>query len=499
MTTRLFMVEEGTFHKSVESGKWMFINTLLQRVLSIGTFFVLARLLTPEDFGIMAIVLLVPPLLDLAFTIDFDSALIQRTHENPRSYFHTIWTINIIRSFIVFLSIYFVGDFIATFFHIEQAAMAIKLGGLFILIQGFANVAQLLFFKEMDFKKILFRDIVSRLAYSATAIFLAWHFRSYWALFWSQIILYSAATIATYFLCSFRPKFTFSFTRLRHLFSYSKWLYGQSMLGEFAATLENAIIGRLMGPIDVGFYTRAKALASTPTSPLISLINKVGFSAYARIQDDTEKIKDGYLKMLNILFFVGIPFTVVVLLEAPRLILIALGPSWIGLTKLFQILVAASIFQIITSTSGSLFNALGLPKHALKINIIHTTILSALLIVLTILYGTIGTAMSILIASLLISIIILIKFHQLIRIQIRDIIFPFLIPLISSLLTFAIGSIITKITLGDFAYIVFLGFLGAMYLLLIALAGIKLRKGPYQTLKVVVEELNILYLARLLP
>lgn len=494
------MDEKGALNKSISGGKWMFISTLFQRVLSIGTFFVLAHLLTPNDFGIMAIALLVPPLFDLALTIDFDSALIQSKYEDPLPYFNALWTLNILRSLIIFFTVYLAGGFIATFFHADQASLLIRLGGLFILIQGFGNVAQLLFFKEMDFKKIFIRDAAARIAYSIVAIFFAWYLRSYWALFLAQGTLYLVGTLIAYYLYPFRPKFTLRFERLRHLISYSKWLYVQSALGEFAATLESAIIGRLMGPTDVGFYTRAKSLASTPTSPLISLINKVGFSAYSRIQDSPEKIKDGYLKTLNILFFVAVPFSILVLREAPRLILIAMGSSWIGLANLFQILVVASIFQIISSTSAPLFNAIGLPKYAFKINIIYTISLSILLFVLTILYGTIGTATSILVASIFISTMILMKLHRLIHINTREILSSFFVPLMNSLFTFALGSeILTRIALNDLSYMIFFFFCGIAYLMLTALAGIVLHVGPYPTLKIVVQELNIYWLVKILP
>ena len=486
---RMEYQNEGILKKSIRGGIWMTLNTIAQRVLAIGTFFILARILTPEDFGIMAIIFLVPPLLDLALTMDFDTALIRSATDDPRQYYNAIWTINVLRSFIVFALVFVFGNMIAMFFHIENAAFALKLGGIFVLIQGLGNVAQLMFFKELDFQKVFVRDMLSRIAYSVVAVLLAWYLRSYWALFFANIALYATAVIATYVLCPFRPSFTMEWYHLKRFLGYSKWLYGQGILGELSGTLENMVIGRFLGATEVGLYTRAKALATTPTAPLMSVINKVGFPAYARLRGSAEKVKEGYLKSLDILMFIGIPFVVLTLAASRRLILIALGPQWIALDILFKILVVATVFQTIFSLSSALFNALGFSRFQLYVGILNTTIIAILIFILTPLYGVMGTAIAVLMNAGIMSLIVFYKTNRLVGVRVQDAINTISVPLGASLIVWFIGQRVIQFgDLGDTAFIALITALGIFYAALIWLGGTILKTGPYQTLLTVWHE-----------
>lgn len=475
---------EGTLKKSVRGGAWMTANTLIQRIMSIATFFVLARLLTPEDFGIMAIIFLAPPLLDLALMIDFDSAIIRSVQDEPRQYYNALWTINVLRSFIIFALVFLFGGLIAAFFHLERAAFAIRLGGIFMLIQGFGNVAQLMFFKEMNFQKIFVRDVSSRIAYSIVAILLAWYSRTYWALFFANIALYSTAVVATYILYPFCPSFTTQWHKLKHFLGYSKWLYGQGIFGELSGTLENTVIGRMLGVTEVGFYTRAKALAIAPTAPLTSIINKVGFPAYARVQYSAKKIKEGYLKSLDILMFVGIPFVVLTLAASRRLVLIALGPAWIALDILFKILVVATVFQTVSSLSSALFNALGHSRFQFYVGILHTAIIALLIFIFTPLYGVVGTAVAVLVAAGFLSLVVFYKTNRLVGVGAQDVVNTVAAPLGASIIVWLIGQrVLAQFSnLGDLTFVALIAALGIFYAVLIWLSGTIFKTGPYQTL-----------------
>ena len=484
------MEKQGVFKKSIGGGKWMLAGTITQRILSIASFLILARLLTPEDFGVMAIILIIPPLLDLLFTIDFESAIIQRQIE-PRNYFDTIWTINVIRSGFIFLLIFFAGPWVASFFNAESATLAIRMGGLFVFISGFSNVAQIIFFKELDFKKIFIRDVVSRTAYTVTAIGFAWYLKSFWALFLANIVLYATSLIVVYVLLPYRPHFSFSIKKLKTLLTYSKWLYGQGIFGEFASTVENSIIGKLLGAGDLGLFTRAKALAITPTAPLVSIVSKVSFPAYTRIQESTEKVKDGFLKSMDVLFFFAIPFPFLAILGGERLIQIVLGTSWVVLTPLFQILSLSMIFQIIAILSGPLFNALGHPNIQLKISIIQFILLIAFLLTLTPLYSAIGAALGILTTSVIVSITVLWSIKKILDAPWKDFLSPLIIPLVSSLVAMGIFYYIfqKETIISDILFLFLLIFFGLIYLGMVWLFDATIARGPYQTFRSVAREL----------
>src|SRR3989344_6689687 len=127
------MEQEGTLEKSIQGGKWMFLNTVIQKLFSLVSLFILARLLLPRDFGIIAIMLIVPPMLDILTSIDFESALIHKKI-NPYPFLNGIWTLNVIRSFLIFAVVFLTGPLIAKFFHVDSELLVIQLGGLLIFL-----------------------------------------------------------------------------------------------------------------------------------------------------------------------------------------------------------------------------------------------------------------------------------------------------------------------------------------------------------------------------
>lgn len=487
------MQKTGILKKTIVSGQWMTLDIFIQKIISISTFFVLARLLTPEDFGIMSIVLITPPLLNLFLQINFEDALLQQ-EPDPTPYFNAIWTVNVLRSFAIFVIIFLIGPSLASFFHIQHAELAIRLGGLYVLIQGFGNVAQLMFFREINFKKIFIRDMASQITYATISIILALRMHSYWALFWANTGLYTAGSISTYILHEYRPKFSLHFNQLKHLVGYGKWIYGQNIVSQIFSTVEDSIIGRLFGTKEVGLYSKARALAITPVAPLLSLVNKIGFPAYSRIQNSSEKAKDGFMKSLDILMVISIPFFILVLVAAQKLVLSILGPAWVELATLFKIFTFAIVMQIISSISAPLFNAVGYQKFLFKLGISNSFILITLLLVLTPIYGPVGAALAISITNAITSILSFIKLKQIINIKLKEIIKIMQIPLIFSVIGLIIGIKLNIMFLSNIYFLTTLVIIGLLYLVAIFLIGVLFKTGPYKTIKVIMLESGISFL-----
>lgn len=487
------MQKTGILKKTIVSGKWMALDTVIQRFISIGTFFVLARLLSPEDFGIMALILLVPPLLNLFLQINFEDALLQQ-NPDPTPYFDAIWTINILRSLVVFTIIFFTGPFLAGFFHVPHAALAIRFGGLYILIQGFGNVAQLMFFREIDFRKIFFRDMAAQITYTVVAIVLAWRTHSYWALFWANVGLYTASVAATYMLHEYRPRISLNFNKLKHLLGYSKWIYGQNVISQIFSTLEDSLIGRFFGAKEIGLYSKARALAITPITPILSIVNKIGFPMYSRIQNSQEKAKDAFLKSLDILMIISVPFFVLVLAAAEKIVLIVLGPAWLELATLFKIFTFAITMQIISSISAPLFNALGHQRFLFKLGLVNSFILIVLLLILTPLYGPAGAALGVALANTVTSAVSLIKLKRITDVGIKDISSALQVPCIFSIIMVTFAVKFNIIFLSNIYFLGILLLMGLLYIGIIFLMGILFDIGPYKTIKLILIESGISFL-----
>lgn len=468
----------------------MLFDTIFQKIISFLSFLVLARLLFPEDFGIIAMLLIVPNFLDLITSPSLESALIQSKND-PEPYLNSIWTFNILKSLAIFIAVFFSASLIAGFFHIEKAIWAIRLSGVLVVIAGFANIAQLFFFKDIDFKKIFIRDIIASSSYAMVAISFAIFYRSFWPLFLGYIAQYLSATVVTYFLHGFRPRLNFQFGNLRNLVHYSKWIFGQNLITRIIPMIENSLIGKMVSISGVGLYSRAKSLASMPSAPLYNIITKVTFPAYSKIQDSYEKIKDGFLKSLDILFAFSVPFVVLLLEAGHRIILVLLGEKWIEMDALLKILILAVTINSLPILSGPIFNALGKPKIQFGIGVANILIFTAALFLLIPIYATKGAAFAVLATSVILVVVSLYKLIKILRIKIIDIIKIPLIPLVSSLMLLIIGRLVLSQTehISDISFAILISFLGLLYAGLIIFSGLVLKSGPYNTLRLVWHEI----------
>ncbi len=481
----------GAFGLSLKAGKWFFINMVIQRILAFATFFIVARILYPEDFGIITLVLIVPNFLDLVTNLSFENALI-RHKEDTRPYLDAAWTFGILRGTIITLLVFLFAPKIASFFDIEEAVNAIRLSGFIILIQYLSNVAQLYFFKDMDFRKILWRDLSNRLAYFFVTISLAFILKSYWALIIGLFAQYATSAIATYFLHSYRPKIRFNFKILKELLDYSVWVYGQNLLAQIIGNFEDILVGKLTGTSNLGLYGKAKSLAGGPITPLSSMISKISFPAFARIQDDREKISEGITKSFDLLFLISIPFVASVLLGGHKMVAIVLGERWMEIVSVFKILSVGISINVLTAVIAPLFNALGQPKISFKIDMVFSITFIASLIILTPKFGIEGAAWSLVIASLIIFFAAILFGKGLVNINFKKMIYSGLVSFSATIIASGFGSLFlkTKFFNDNLGFLVIISGLGVIYLLSVFIAGKYLGVGPAGTIVLAWRELT---------
>ena len=480
------MNNEGTLKKSIEGGKWIFLNTFFQKLISAASFFILARLLLPHDFGIIAIIFILPSLMELFLSPDFSTAIIQK-REDPYRYLNQIWTFNLYKSALVAILIFFGAPFIAEFFGVREAVNAIRLSSLIIILPALANPAQIFFFKNIDFKKIFIRDVSAAVAYSAVAITLAFFLKSFWALFAGNVAQLAIASSTTYSLHPFRPKISSRFKNLFSLWDYIKWLYGQGLVNKIVPSLENGLVAKMTNANQLGLFNRAKNLVSIPVSPFYNIIQRVTFPAYARLQDSHEKIKDGFLKSLHIIFFVSIPTAILFFEASHNIILVLLGPNWVDMDIALKIFGLNLIFNIFPLASAQILNALGKSNTQFKLGLINLALLSIFMAIFVPLKGINGAAFAILLTTLCLSIVTMRKVMAVLKIKMKEIISPVTIPLFSSIVVLFIGRLLLKTfePLNNFEFIGIVAFLGIIYVLLVVLSGIFVKRGPYDTLKLI--------------
>lgn len=356
----------GTLARSIHGGKWMAVSMICQRILGLGTFLIMARLLKPEDYGIIAIVLMITAVADRLTSHGLETALVQ-SGDDIDQYLDSVWTINFLKSLGLAAVIFFAAGPVSAFFNIPQALPLLRLSGLLIIFANIGNIRQVYIFTGLDFKKIFWRDLSGQFAYGAAAI--AWSLfvsANAWALLFGHFSRLLVSAAATYILYPSAPGLSFKFAPLKKFFSYSKWVVGQNMLDYFNSLIGQIYIGRFLGAERLGFYAKASDLASMTRASLLSIISKVGFYAYNFIQDDLKKIQDGFIKSLNIMLMLAVPFSFLLLVEGGTIVSILLGKNWLPLVVPLKILAVANIFTAVYGITYPLFNSVGRPDINFK-------------------------------------------------------------------------------------------------------------------------------------
>lgn len=476
--------EKGIMHRTLIAGHWSLLNTLMQKGFTFGTFFVTAHLFTPADFGLIVVAMIFPTLVDTFTAMPFDTAAVQVKSGEEKQYLNVIWTLNILRSIALFVFIFFSAPFLAQFFHAPDAELLFRLSGLILLFQGFGNSGQIYFSRDLDFRRIFYRDLILQFSVSVIAISGGLLTHSYWALFAANAAGIFFSTLSTYALNRYRPRIDLKLQKLKPLFGYSKWVFGQKMLTQAAKTLEDVLVGRFANVTDIGLLSKGKALAHAPTSIVSGTVGKVSFSAFTNIQESRQHIQDGIHKIIDLVFFVAFPFLAAIYIAGDRLVLTILGPSWINITPLLKVLVITATLIAISSPITPIFNALGKPKIQFKIGVISLVCTALMLIILVPMHGTRGAAISLLVASSITTFMTLFHIHKLaspnwtrIGLTLAVIAFAIFVPLLLSLFFLKFQFAYTKL-----GFLLLAGAMSMIYLAILIFFGKVYKQGPYNTL-----------------
>jgi len=380
--------------RTVRSSVWIALSSVLANVFDLVNYLILARLLVPEIFGLISIVVMIQRGIDVLTRTSFKHALIYRQDNETRAT-DTAWVLNITRGIILFILVFLAAPWISKFYGQPILSRAIKFVAFVFILDGLQNVNLVLFEKSLDFKKIALARIVRSFLSCAIVLSLAFVLRSLWALL-IGILFHSVYNLWVSFLIQKKkPRFRFEKTLAGELIHYSKYVTGAGILVFLTTRGDDAIIGKLLGMRELGFYTYAYLIANLPSTHLTKILSEVIFPSYSTIKGDHIKLKNAYLSVLKLISYVAIPAAVGIFLLSKEIVLLLLGPIWEPVILPLQILVVFGVVRSLAATTGPIFKAVGKP------DIIFYVTLGKLLAILTIIfpltktYGIVGAALAV--------------------------------------------------------------------------------------------------------
>ncbi|MBK8376016.1 MAG: oligosaccharide flippase family protein [Sphingomonadales bacterium] len=326
------------------------------RLIGLVSTLILARLLVPEDFGIVAMASVVVGLIDTVLDLGVGSALIQN-RDAGREEFDTAWTLRIAQAVTGALIIGLTAPYAADYFRDPRVLDVIRVMALTILIGGFENIGIVAFQKNMEFGKDFQFFFSRRVAGFVVTVALAFMFHSYWAMVIGAMTGRLAGVLLSYWLHDYRPSFTL--VRIRQIWSFSQWVLVRNLGGYGLMQLDKFLVGRRTDATTMGAYTLADEIASMPTTELLAPLGRVLFPVFVKVSDDAEKLRSVFCKAIGVQGLFALPAGVGLALVAKDTVLFLLGEKWLLAVPLIQTLTLISTFNALGHSSAYLLLALG--------------------------------------------------------------------------------------------------------------------------------------------
>ncbi|TKJ38342.1 MAG: lipopolysaccharide biosynthesis protein [Planctomycetes bacterium B3_Pla] len=330
--------------------------------LQMGSTVVLARLLTPQDFGLIAMVAAVTGFVAMFKDMGLSMATVQKAEIN-HGQISTLFWINVVLSLCVMLVIAALAPAIAWFYNEPRLTwITLALAGAFIF-GGLTVQHQALLRRQMHFGILAAVEITSMTVSILAAIISAFCGAGYWSLVIMQLAGAVTHTVAVWFACEWRPGLPVRRSGVREMLAFGGNLTGFNLMNYFARNADNLLIGKFWGPGQLGLYSKAYALLMLPLQQITGPVAAVAIPTLSRLQNDPERYRRYYYRAISMIAFITMPLVAMLAALSHEVITIVLGKQWTDSAIIFKVLAFAAIFQPIWSTIGWIYVSLGQTKR----------------------------------------------------------------------------------------------------------------------------------------
>ncbi len=389
-------------NKTVSGFKWLVLNNVLQKCISIGTFAILARRLEPSVFGLFAMAFVAIDGLSIFKTIGLDGGLIQKKNA-PESASDTALFLIEGMSIFLFVICFTFAPFIAKFFNNPQLGSIVRALGVVFILGGLARVPSALLTKSMRFRLVSLIDLTGSIVNCVFAVIFSLIWQNVWSLVGAYVIKQTMMTIMAWYFSGFRFKWRFDFNAARELFKFGKYLMLLSVVSYIGANINNIVIGKLLSVTMVGYYSLASNIGNIINTQFTHIISRVMFPAYSALQDDKSDLKRAYLKTVKFITIFSFPFCVALISLSKEFVLTLYGPKWMTIIPLIRLMGFTQMLAPIMIECGSLYRGCGKPSYDFRVNLTYLCIQIPTMILLTSRFGLTGTVVAGMIAVLTIS------------------------------------------------------------------------------------------------
>jgi O-antigen/teichoic acid export membrane protein len=356
-----FGVRRGVF--------WKFLSQGITFALQVATTVVLARLLTPRDFGLAAMVLIFRRVVMLFSDFALTPALVQRPVLTDKDRSTAFWTTIGLGTGSTIVGIALSGVMASLYGQPEVQPLFIAFSFSFLIVSLGATQAALLT-RDLEFRSLEIRNITGMIGGSILAVVLAGLGFGPWAIISLPLATFATSTILLWLFSAWRPALAFSSASARGLLRFSSNVFGTQMLTYLTSNLDNFLVGRVLGPASLGAYRLSYNLVIYPLSNLSGPMVSVLFPAFSRIAGKRDRLISGYLRASRLIVAIILPLFLLIVITIPDLVPVVLGSKWSGTTTVIQVLAWLGILQSLRALNTAILLASDRPGVLFRIALV---------------------------------------------------------------------------------------------------------------------------------
>jgi len=348
--------EEDLANTMIRGSVWMLSMRGLVRILGISCTAILARLLVPEDFGLMAMVMVIVGMASACLDFGVAIALI-RKQDAQKEHFDTGWTMRILESALIAVILLCATPWISSFYNEERLNFIAPIIALSIFIGGWENIGTIIIRKNLEFKKDFTFNLLKKLLSVIFVVSLAVYFRNYYAFAIGILLNNIAAVILSFIISDYRPSLTLK--AVKDIWSVSQWSLLRGIAIYFYTQGDKLIVGKMSTSQNLGFYIVGKEIAELASDAIILPIGRALIPGFSTIQHDASRLRTGFLKTFSAMLIIALPIGFGIYIISDEAIPLLLGDNWRPTIPLLKILALYSVTTIISALASDIIVVVG--------------------------------------------------------------------------------------------------------------------------------------------
>lgn len=367
------MAEQSLKDKTVKGVIWSFIDRFSSQLVQFVVALILARLLTPHEYGVIGMISVFIALSQSLIDSGFSQALIRKNYCTNID-FSTVFYFNVLVSLLVYGLFYVISPLVEIFYGENHLASVMRWLSIVVLINAFSVVPKAIFTIRLNFKVQTLASLLAATISGATGIFVAYYFRNVWALVVQQISYAFISVVVLWTFSKWHPILAFSYSSFKEMFSFGSKLMAVGIINTLFNNLYPVVVGKVYNPTTLGFYTRAQNFAELPAMNITGIVQRVSYPVMCQIQEDKQRFTIFFCQILEMTAFIYIPLMCILASISIPLVDIVLGEKWHFCGVLMIPLCFSMMWYPFHALNLNILEVVGKSDLFLKLEIIKKTI-----------------------------------------------------------------------------------------------------------------------------